>query len=196
VALMRALMLDPVLAISGRAEADFEQRVERLLARGARLLQLRLGDDLGHDEAERLAAITLRHCRPAGVRVVANTSPELAIELGMDGVHLNRHRLLAARQRPFAELAEGRRLLVGASCHDGDELRHAVGIAADYALLSPVLPTASHPGEPTLGWPQFEQLCAAAPLPVYALGGMQADSLAEARGYGAYGIALLGAFWN
>ena len=195
-AILRALMLTPQLAITGRVEADFAQRIGRVLGRGASLLQLRLDDGLSRAEAGRLAGLALQQCRLAGARVVANTSPELALELGMDGVHLNRHRLLAARERPFAGVTEGRRLLVGASCHDADELRHAVAIGADYALLSPVLPTASHPGEPTLGWPLFEQLSAAAPLPVYALGGMHADSLALARGHGAYGIALLGALWN
>jgi len=195
-AILRALMLAPVLAISGRVEANFEQRIARVLARGAKLLQLRLADELSADQAAALAAPVLAQCRDTGARVLANTSPELALALGMDGVHLNRHRLLAAQQRPFGTHADGRRLLVGASCHDGVELRHAVAIRADYALLSPVLPTASHPGEPTLGWPLFEQLSAANPLPVYALGGMQADSLDDARSHGAYGIALLGALWN
>jgi 8-oxo-dGTP diphosphatase len=99
--------------------------------------------------------------------------------------------LLAAERRPLGEAA-----LVGASCHNAEELRHAVAIGADFALLSPVLPTASHPGAATLGWEQFQALCYEAPMPVYALGGMTADSLELARSHGAHGIALLGALWN
>lgn len=195
-AILRALMLTPLLAISGRMEADFAQRIERVLARGARLLQWRVADEIKDDEGGKLAERLLQPCRAVGARVVANTSPERALQWGMDGVHLNRHRLMAAAERPFGADAQGRRLLLGASCHDANELRHAVAIGADYALLSPVLPTASHPGEPTLGWPAFAQLSRAAALPVYALGGMRTDSLAEARGHAAYGIALLGALWN
>lgn len=199
-AILRALLLTPLLAITGRVEADFEQRIAAVLARGARLLQLRLSDGLDRDQAVRLAEQVMTRCRRVGARVVVNTHPDLArqlvLKLGMDGVHLNRHHLLAAAERPFTGAAQGRRLLLGASCHDADELRHAVAIGADYALLSPVLPTASHPGEPTLGWPCFEQLSRAAPLPVYALGGMHTDSLAEARGHAGFGIALLGALWN
>jgi len=39
-------------------------------------------------------------------------------------------------------------------------------------LLSPVFPTRSHPGQPTLGPVRFRLLAARAGLPVIALGGM------------------------
>ena len=38
--------------------------------------------------------------------------------------------------------------LIGASCHSPPELAHASSLGLDYALLSPVLATASHPGQP------------------------------------------------
>jgi 8-oxo-dGTP diphosphatase len=63
-------------------------------------------------------------------------------------------------------------------------------------VLSPVLPTASHPGEPNLGWDYFAELCHDLPLPVFALGGMQLDLLETAMTYNAHGIALLSGIWN
>jgi thiamine monophosphate synthase len=65
----------------------------------------------------------------------------------------------------------------------------------DFAVLSPVLPTASHPGAPGLGWARFAELACDRPFPVYALGGMRPEMLAEARSHGAHGIASLSGIW-
>lgn len=198
-AIIRAVMLPSLLAITGKPCDDFELRVQRALDRGAGLLQLRLGDAPVADSGSEAAQLALRvreRCRQAGARVVINATPEVALALGMDGVHLNRQRLMALAGRPFDDLPGGERMLIGASCHSASELQQAVAVGADYAMLSPVLATASHPGEPFLGWQWFSQLVADAPIPIYALGGMQRGSLELARSHGAHGIALLGALWN
>ena len=59
-----------------------------------------------------------------------------------------------------------------ASCHDEDELKCAEQLGCDFVLLSPVLPTQSHPGAPILGWEKFAAIAAASSIPVYALGGL------------------------
>lgn len=189
-AIIRALRLAPLVAITGRAGSDFEARVERVLARGAGLLLWR-GPPTERADFRAVAGRLLARCRAAGVVLLLNGEPHLAADLGLDGVQLNRHRLMAAEQRPLGPGA-----LVGASCHDAGELARAAAIGADFALLSPVLPTASHPGEATLGWERFEGLARAADIPVYALGGMDVGQLGRARARGAHGVALLGALWN
>ena len=68
-------------------------------------------------------------------------------------------------------------------------------MGADFATLSPVLATASHPGAPYLGWDRFRDLVAELPLPVYALGGMEERHLETAWQSGAVGIAGISAFW-
>ncbi|MFZ3261681.1 MAG: thiamine phosphate synthase, partial [Thiobacillus sp.] len=84
---------------------------------------------------------------------------------------------------------------VGVSCHDTAELAHAAAIEADFALLSPVLPTLTHPGAATLGWDAFSALAAASPIPVYGLGGLGRDDVALAQSRGAHGVALLRGAW-
>lgn len=59
-----------------------------------------------------------------------------------------------------------------ASAHSLRELRR-IG-RAQAVLLSPVFPTRSHPGARTLGALQFRLLAARSPVPVIALGGMDA----------------------
>jgi 8-oxo-dGTP diphosphatase len=83
---------------------------------------------------------------------------------------------------------------VGASCHDGEELELAAHLNADFATLSPVRSTASHPDAKPLGWDGFARLVADARLPVYALGGVEPVDLERARLAGAQGVAGIRAF--
>jgi thiamine-phosphate pyrophosphorylase/hydroxymethylpyrimidine kinase/phosphomethylpyrimidine kinase/thiamine-phosphate diphosphorylase len=83
--------------------------------------------------------------------------------------------------------------VIGRACHDRDELGEAAAEGAAYATLSPVFPTPSKP-RPPLGLARLREACAHAPLPVYALGGI--DSPERARACvesGAAGVAVLGA---
>ncbi|MDK4807941.1 MAG: thiamine phosphate synthase [Novosphingobium aromaticivorans] len=61
-----------------------------------------------------------------------------------------------------------------ATAHNGREIGQAVRARADAVLLSPVFPTRSHPGGRVLGGLRFALLAARCPLPVLALGGMDA----------------------
>ena len=86
-------------------------------------------------------------------------------------------------------------LLLAASCHSSSDLQQAQQIGADFALLSPVLPTRSHPDADPLGWDGFARLVADANLPVFALGGMRPEVLRTAWQHGAQGIAGIRGLW-
>jgi 8-oxo-dGTP diphosphatase len=77
-----------------------------------------------------------------------------------------------------------------------EDMQHADTLGADILLLSPVKETSSHPGEPGLGWEKFKQISHQFKQPVYALGGMTADDLAEAKAAGAQGVAAIAALWD
>jgi 8-oxo-dGTP diphosphatase len=104
-----------------------------------------------------------------------------------DGVHLRAADALGINVRP--ELPSGH--LVGISTHDLSELKHARKLEADFAVLGPVLPTASHPDHPGIGWEEFARLNQQAGLPVYALGGQSVETLAQAKSVGGHGFAGL-----
>ena len=95
--------------------------------------------------------------------------------------------VLAQAQRVVEALPDG--ALVGVSAHDNAEVLHARDLDADFAVLGPVLDTASHPGAPTLGWEGFEAGIRDAGLPVFALGGQSAATLSQALRHGGHGIA-------
>ncbi len=66
-----------------------------------------------------------------------------------------------------------------ATAHSGDELQAAIEARADGVFLSPVFPTASHPGAPVLGAMGFHMLAQQSTIPVIALGGMDARRAEE-----------------
>lgn len=61
-----------------------------------------------------------------------------------------------------------------ATAHNRREVLTAARAGAAAVLLSPVYPTATHPGGATLGPLRFRAITHRAPLPVIALGGMNA----------------------
>ena len=174
-------------------QADFLRRVERLIAGGVRLLCLRCPDlDAGTYRA--LATAVLALARPAGMQVLlhgaADWLTELAAELGA-GRHLPARAVAALDQRPLPAGA-----WCAASCHDATELAQAARIGCDFAVLSPVAVTASHPDRPPLGWARFAALVDGAALPVFALGGMQPELARAAREHGGQGVAVMRGLWN
>ena len=99
--------------------------------------------------ADFVARVRLRE--QSGTLVIVNASPERARQTSADGVHLDTATLLRSASRPAFEW-------VGASCHNRAELEKAASLELDYALLGPVGETASHPGQPGIGWQAFETL--------------------------------------
>jgi 8-oxo-dGTP diphosphatase len=84
---------------------------------------------------------------------------------------------------------------VSAACHDADELRQAQALDVDFAVLGPLGATPTHPAATTLGWDGFARLREDVSLPIYALGGLGPDDLAQARAHGAQGIAAIRGLW-
>lgn len=187
-----ALRLPSCYAITpepGDDDAVFLARIERALADGVRLLQLR-AKTLARARLHALARAAHARTRAAGATLLLNAHPDLVRELDLDGVHLPSAALLRLDARPLP-----RERWVAASCHDARELAHAQAIGVDFAVLAPVLPTRSHAHAPALGWDRFADLCRQAPLPVYALGGLGANDVATARAHGAQGVAGISGFF-
>jgi len=164
--------------------------IERALHAGARLLQLRephMSIEEYTDYAHSVIALTRRF----GARVLLNADPSLVGVCGADGVHLSGRRLMDLSERPLSLSC-----LVAASCHNRAELVQASLIHVDFSVLSPVLPTASHPQVTPLGWAGFQHLRLHSDVPVYALGGMQPDNLNMARQMGAQGLAMIQGLWG
>lgn len=151
------------------------------------LWQLRM-PGASRDEVKRVALHALAVEPRLRRALLVNHDVELARELGV-GVHLRATQLRELSARPLP-----RDCWVGASCHTAEELELAARLGVDFATLSPVCPTASHPDAGPLGWDRFAKLVADARVPVYALGGVGPDDMDRARAAGAQGVAGIRAF--
>ena len=105
-------------------------------------------------------------------------------------MHLGSEQLLQLERRP---LPAG--VPVAASCHDLAQLQAAQRLGCDFAVLGPVQATASHPGVEPMGWAGFEQLREQVAMPIYAIGGLAAADVDDARRHGAQGVAAIRALW-
>jgi 8-oxo-dGTP diphosphatase len=171
-------------------ETEFLHALDVALDDGIRLVQVRL-PGWSRERAAPLVRRARDACRAVNARVLINGDWQLAGILGLDGVHLPARIAGTLSKRPLAD-----EFLLGVSCHSSAELKHAVEMGADFATLSPVSSTASHPGAATLGWDAARSMNAGAAVPVYALGGLDLASRAEALTSGFQGIAAIRAFWE
>lgn len=188
--IMHALSLPDVYATSNAKEmgkAAFLNALQKQLQQGLiKLVQIRekqMDRQMLIDFSIRMHALTKQH----DAKVLINADVALAMQLGLDGVHLPSQDLLQLKSKPKG-------LLVAASCHNEIELKHAQELGLDFVTLSPIEETLSDPETKSIEWSAFEGLATNTSIPVYALGG--AGCLSQALSKGARGIAMQRAIWN
>ncbi|MDX8386585.1 MAG: Nudix family hydrolase [Gallionella sp.] len=186
---LRVLSLPPLYAISNineLGEIEFFNKLKEKLVGGIKMVQLR-EKNLSRIALREIALKIQPMMRQHDARLIINADIELAQELEA-GVQLTAGQLVSLDVRPDV-------CWCAASCHNAEELRRAEELGCDFAMLSPVMPTMSHPGEPTLGWQSFSDITRGTSIPVYALGGLMLDDMQNAWQHGAHGIALLRQAW-
>jgi len=121
--------------------------------------------------------------------LIVHSQADVARAVGADGVHV------AATD--MEEIPAMRKWLnhegmtISASCHSTEELERAMHYGADFALLSPVFSTASHPQALPLGVNRFMKIARNAGLPVIALGGISLENRKELAGFGVAVISAI-----
>lgn len=136
------------------------------------------------DLGRRLAAIA----RTRGLALLAGADPDLALAIGSDGLHLPER---LAHQLPALRAAHPGWILTAAA-HDLAAARAAA--SADALLVSPVFASNSPSAGQPLGLEAFTALVAASKAPVYALGGVTAQTAPSLEHSGAAGLAGIEAF--
>ena len=183
------LSLPELLRLSAAGVLGVDAWLARLAATSRAMLVLR-EPDLSESELNRVAAAVSAWRRATGSTVLVSSRHLDADWVGeFDGLVLTERDLLGASVRPAPHQ------WVGASVHGRAGIEHAARLGLDFAMLGAVHATASHPGEAGMGWLTFAQLAAHAPLPVYALGGLESADLDHARAAGGQGVALLRGGW-
>lgn len=110
--------------------------LERLVPLGVKLVQLRVKDATPDDLCAQ--AIRARDCCAAhGAQLILNDYWELAMELGIDFVHLGQEDM----DRADFDALRKAGVRYGLSTHDGAELDRALALNPAYVALGPVYPT-------------------------------------------------------
>jgi thiamine-phosphate pyrophosphorylase len=141
-------VLPPLLLVTDRHGTDrpLAETVRAAVAGGARFVWLR--DRELDAEARRALA---RH-------LVVGGDPDLATEVGAQGVHLPGSAGIDGIRALREKL--GAAALIGFSAHSVAEIAAAEAAGADYATLSPIFPSASKPGYgPALGLEALRAAC-------------------------------------
>lgn len=125
------MKLDPFYLI-----VDSASWIERLVPLGVRLVQLRIKDrDAATLRAEIRSARAV--CEAHGCTLVVNDHWRLAMEEGVEWVHLGQEDLVAADREAIRRAG----LKLGLSSHDHAELAAALAAEPDYVALGPIYPT-------------------------------------------------------
>ena len=165
----------------------------RLAQAGLRALQIRekhLSPRALADFSAKLQAALGSRGLPA---LYLNDRADLALSLGLAGVHLREESLPLVRHAPELRRA----LRFGVSTHHPEGVRAAEAAGADFATFGPVFPTASKAayGDP-VGLKALEDAARQTRLPLLALGGITPERVADCLAAGAWGVAAIGAVWN
>ena len=165
---------------------------EALAAGDVAAFQIRLkpADDATIREAVSVLAPV---ARAHGVAVILNDRPDLAADLGCDGVHVG---------QSDASVAAARRLMgpdamIGATCHDSRDLAmDAAEAGADYVAFGAFFPTDT---KEATHRPDLEVLTIwqeTIEVPCVAIGGITVDNVASLAAAGADFVAVSGGVWN
>ena len=163
--------------------------VEQALNGGLPAIQLREKDLPARDLfrlAEQLRDMTRRY----GATLLINDRLDVALAVEADGVQLGGKSLPTAAARRIL----GPNRLIGCSCHSLADAQQAAIGGADFITFSPVYFTPSKaPFGPPQGLAPLQAVCAASPLPVFALGGINLERVPAVLTCGAAGVALISA---
>jgi thiamine-phosphate pyrophosphorylase len=184
-------------SISDRSIPDSSSPGERALpdllreaiAGGVDIVQLRekrLPDDELVAVANAARALCDRYGRPTPLLIV-NDRPLVAREVGADGVHVGQDDM------PVAEVRElvGPDMLIGLSTHAPEEIDAVDAGLVDYIGVGPIHETPTKPGRPAVGLELIRHAAGHAPVPFFAIGGIDAANAPDAIAAGARRLCVL-----
>ena len=166
-------------------------RAARAARNGVDVIQVR-ERDLPDGELVALVRRMVAAVAGTATRVLVNDRTDVAVASGAHGVHLRGDSVPASRARAIAPGD----FIVGRSVQSIEDIDAAVADGGcDYLLFGTVFPSAGKPdGHPVAGVEALREACRRSPLPMIAIGGIDASRLADVAQTGAAGFAGVGMF--
>jgi thiamine-phosphate pyrophosphorylase len=171
----------------------FARELEAALGAGdVACLQLRL-KNASDDAVRRAAQVLMPVCHDHDVAFILNDRPDLAAELGTDGVHVGQD----DADYFTARAAVGSGAIVGVTCHDSKHLAYeAAEQGADYVAFGAFFATTTKPSDYRPGLDLLRDWSMSMTVPCVAIGGITAENCAPLVAAGADFLAVVTAVWN
>lgn len=171
---------------------ELQRRVRAALRGGAQAIQYRnktAQPGLRVEQARMLQSL----CSAAGVPLIINDDPALAVEVGAAGLHLGGGDGSLAAARALL----GPQRLLGGSCYDRLDLAGAaVAAGADHIAFGSFFPSTVKPGAVRPPVDLLTRAKARFGVPVVAIGGITADNAPGLIAAGADAIAVISAVFS
>ncbi len=164
------------------------------IAGGVEIVQLRVKDGDWHGASRErrrplleAAGRAMRLCGEHGALFVVNDHPEVAVDVGADGVHVGQDDMAVAEVRALV----GPDMLIGLSTHAPNEIDAVDPGLVDYIGVGPVHATPTKPGRAAVGVELVRYAAAHAAVPFFAIGGLDAQNIGEVLDAGASRVCVL-----
>lgn len=171
------------------APESVPEMTRSLVEGGVHLLQLRAKKHTSV-EVEKLARLILPITRAAGVPLIINDHPEVAAEVGSEGIHVGQDDLSVAETRAIV----GSHCFVGKSTHSLTQARAAMEEGADYIGFGPLFATGTKPDYVPIGLQDMAIVEGFATVPVFCIGGVNQERLPLVLAAGAKRVVVVSAF--
>ena len=181
------MCMSDILCVTNRKLCcdDFLVRIERIAASHPAGIILREKDMLP-EAYETLAAAIIKICNRHDVRCILHSFPDVAVSLHAQAIHLPLHLLRKMTQEQKSQFTD-----IGASCHSVEDALEAQSLGCTYITAGHVFETDCKKGLPGRGLDFLRNVCAAVDIPVYGIGGIDADNIVLIRDAGANGACLM-----
>ncbi len=171
------------------APRDVAGVTRQLIAGGVDIVQLR-AKKLGGREIKSLAREMLPITRKAGVPLVINDHLDIAADVGSEGVHIGQDDGAVAAARAVV----GATCFIGKSTHTLDQASAAQAEGADYIGFGPLYATGTKPDYTPIGLGDIAEAHRRVTVPVFCIGGVNAERLPDVLAAGARRVVVVSAF--
>jgi thiamine-phosphate pyrophosphorylase len=156
------------------------------VAGGVDVVQLR-EKQLPDSELVAVANATRALCERLGALLIINDRPWVALEAGAAGIHVGQDDMPVTDVRELA----GPEVLIGLSTHSPRQIDAVDAGVVDYIGVGPIHETPTKPGREAVGLELVRYAAAHAPVPFFAIGGLDAGNLAATLDAGASRACVL-----
>lgn len=175
------------------SKLSHSEQVERLIAGGAELIQLREKHATPREFYDR-AEKALKLARNNGAKIIINDRVDIALALKADGVHLGQDDLPPESARKIL----GNDAIIGFSTHSIEQAVKAIKLPIDYVAIGPVFTTQTkeNPDE-MVGLQGLKTVRSAiGDFPLVAIGGIDLTNLKKVFENGAESCAIISGLFS